>query len=266
MRRSTRYVTSSSAALALLFVEIGCWSSPTSSPTEAPTKPSTAAPGEMAERTLRGDAPFDLAFPTQTPPRRDAATNALLSACRARHPWCWLLLHVATSEKALEVGLADVPRYVNVAVTYTSSWREISCTEPSNPEPETFFDLELDQARVHEAELSMWVLTTELGVALHRCAPVGTDVYHRNSIEYALVVLGVRVKSLDHKPVIGMCSTHVFPAHTSRVSTGPDSEQLLDEAAGILTAHSVLDGQTRGSADQLPDDRCCKRPQERVNE
>ena len=109
MRRSTRYVTSSSAALALLFVAVGCWSSPTSSPAETPTKRPIDGPGEMAERTLRGDAPFDLAFPKQTPPRREAATTALLTACRARHhPSCWLLLHLATTESALEVGLADV--------------------------------------------------------------------------------------------------------------------------------------------------------------
>ena len=109
MRRSTRYVTSSSAVLALLFVEVACWSSPAPTPAEAPAKPSTERPGELAERTLRADAPFDLAFPNQVPPRRDVATNALLSACRAgHHPSCWLLLHVATSESALEVGLADV--------------------------------------------------------------------------------------------------------------------------------------------------------------
>jgi hypothetical protein len=109
MRRSTRYVTSSSAALALLFVEVGCWSSPTSSPAEALTRPPIAGPGEMAERTLRGDAPLDLTFPKQTPPRREGATNALLTACQAgHHPSCWLLLHVATTEDALQVGLADV--------------------------------------------------------------------------------------------------------------------------------------------------------------
>ena len=109
MRRWTRYVTSSSAALALLFVVIGCSSSPASSPAAAPAKPSREGPGEIAERTLRADAPFDLAFPTQTPPRRDVATNALLTACRdGHHPSCWMLLQVATSEDALEVGLADV--------------------------------------------------------------------------------------------------------------------------------------------------------------
>jgi hypothetical protein len=155
-----------------------------------------------------------------------------------------------------------VPRYVNVAVTYTSSWREISCTKPSNPEPETFFDLQLDEARMHETELSMRMLTTELGVTLHRRSPVGTDVDHRNPIEDALIVLGVCVESLDHEPLIGMCSTHVFPAHTSRVATASDCEQLLDEAAGVLSSRR----QTRGSADEQPSDRCCNIPQERVNE
>jgi hypothetical protein len=109
MRRSTRYVTSSSAALVLLFVEVGCWSSPTSTTAEAPTKLSTELSGELAERMLRADAPFDLAFPERTPPRRDVANNALLTACRAgHHPSCSILLHVATTEDALEVGLADV--------------------------------------------------------------------------------------------------------------------------------------------------------------
>jgi hypothetical protein len=108
MRRSTRYVTSSSAALALLIVVVGCWSSPPSSPPGAPTKPPPEQPGERAERALRGDAPFDLRFPEQTPPRRDVATEAVLAACRAaHHPSCWLLLQVATSQSALNVGFAD---------------------------------------------------------------------------------------------------------------------------------------------------------------
>jgi hypothetical protein len=108
MRRSTRYVTSSSAALALLFVVVGCWSSPPSDPRGPPTKPSPAPPGEQAERALRGDAPFDLRFPEQTPPRRDVATKAVLAACQAgHHPSCWLLLQMATSQSALDVGFAD---------------------------------------------------------------------------------------------------------------------------------------------------------------
>lgn len=109
MRHSSHYVTSSSAALALLFLEVGCWSSPASSPEGTPTKPLPEQPGAQAERTLRSDAPFDLTFPAQTPPRRDVATNALLAACRAgHHPSCWLLLQVATRESALRIGLADV--------------------------------------------------------------------------------------------------------------------------------------------------------------
>jgi hypothetical protein len=110
MKRSTPFATSSKATLAVLFVVVGCWSSsPTSSPAETSKKPAIEGPGEQAERTLRADAPFDLAFPEQTPPRRDAATKVLVTACRAgHHPSCWLLLHVASSESALEVGLADV--------------------------------------------------------------------------------------------------------------------------------------------------------------
>ena len=105
MRRSTRYVTSISVALTLLFGVVGCWSSPPSSPSGSPTKPPTETPGEQAERALRGDAPFDLRFPDQTPPRRDVATKAVLAACEARHPpSCWLLLQMATSPHALDVG------------------------------------------------------------------------------------------------------------------------------------------------------------------
>jgi hypothetical protein len=88
----------------------------------------------------------------------------------------------------------------------------------------------------------MWMLATELGVPLHRCPPVGTDVDDRNPIEDALVVLGVCVESFDNEPLIGMCSTHVFPAHVSRVGTAADNEQLLEEAAGVLTCARVLDG------------------------
>lgn len=95
-------------ALALLLAEVACWSSPPSPP-EIRTKPSIEGPGELAERTLREDAPFDLALPDKVPPRRHVASNALVTACRAgHHPSCWLLLHVATSESALEVGLVDV--------------------------------------------------------------------------------------------------------------------------------------------------------------
>ena len=86
---------------------VGCWSSPTN-PAETPSKPSSD-PGPQAERTLRADAPFDLALPGKEPPRRHAASNALVAACRAgHHSSCALLLHLATSESALEVGLADV--------------------------------------------------------------------------------------------------------------------------------------------------------------
>jgi hypothetical protein len=88
---------------------IGCSSPPASSAAEAPAKPSRETPGEIAERTLRTDAPFNLALPKETAPRRVAATNALLNACRdGHHPSCWMLLQVATNEDALQVGLADV--------------------------------------------------------------------------------------------------------------------------------------------------------------
>ena len=85
---------------------VGCWSS---KPADTPAKPPAETQGEIAERTLRADAPFELAYPSKPPPRRHAASAALVVACRAgHHRSCWLLLHIAATEAALEVGLRDV--------------------------------------------------------------------------------------------------------------------------------------------------------------
>lgn len=109
MRRSCRFATSNSVPLALALVVKGCWSSSAPTQTKGLANPRFEESGTQAEQTLRLDSPFDLAFPAQVPPQRDEATRALLTACRANHhPSCWLLLHVATSESALEVGLRDV--------------------------------------------------------------------------------------------------------------------------------------------------------------
>ena len=109
MSSSAHYVMSSSAALPLLLVALGCCASPPSRSSDVPTKPSSDRAGELAERTLREDAPFDLAFPEQTPPRRHAATAALVIACRAGHrPSCWLLLQMATSDDALRFAALEV--------------------------------------------------------------------------------------------------------------------------------------------------------------
>lgn len=129
-----------------------------------------------------------------------------------------------------------------MAVTYTSSWREISCTQTSNAKPEPFFDLQLDQARVHETELSLRVFATKRGVPLHRCTPVRARVDHGDPIEDTLIVLGMCIERLDNEPLIGMCNTHLCPAHISRVGTDSDSEQLLDEAEGVFASTSFLDG------------------------
>ena len=89
---------------------------------------------------------------------------------------------------------------------------------------------------MNETELSLRMFATKLGVPLHRCASVGADVDHRNPIEDALIILGACVEGLHHEPLIWMCSTHLCPAHSSRVGTDSDSEQLLDEAAGVSAA------------------------------
>src|SRR5688500_3483132 len=60
---------------------------------------------------LPGDpaTPSTPSAPRRVPPRGAVAAPALLAGGRARpHPSCGLLLHVATSQSALEVGLAAV--------------------------------------------------------------------------------------------------------------------------------------------------------------
>lgn len=100
MKPSIRFITSSCALL------VACWSS---KPVDAPAKSLTEDPAEIALRTLRSDAPFDLAFPSKPPPRRHAASAAAVTACRAgHHPSCWLLLHIATTDAAFDVGFKDV--------------------------------------------------------------------------------------------------------------------------------------------------------------
>lgn len=50
----------------------------------------------------------------------------------------------------------------------------------------------------------------------------------------AMVVLGVCIEDLDHEPLIGMCITHLGPAHASTLVVAADIEQLLATAAGVL--------------------------------
>jgi hypothetical protein len=69
---------------------------------------------------------------------------------------------------------------------------------------------------VHEAELAMRMQSTKLRVALHRCPAIDAGVDHSNAIDDATIVLGARVQSLDHEPLIGMSVTHVRPAHAPR--------------------------------------------------
>ena len=86
---------------------------------------------------------------------------------------------------------------------------------------------------MHETELAV-----RLGVSLHRRTPVSANVDHRNSIDDALIILRVCVECFDHEPLIWMCITHLCPAHTSRVGTESDSEQLLGgESAGKRDMH-----------------------------
>ena len=86
---------------------------------------------------------------------------------------------------------------------------------PSETEPETFFDVQFDVARMREAELPNRMLATKLAIALHRCTAIWADLNHGDSIDDTMVVLGMRGKSLDHEPVFGESSTHLSPTHAS---------------------------------------------------
>jgi hypothetical protein len=108
---------------------------------------------------------------------------------------------------------------------------------------------------MHEAELTMGVLAPELGIALHCCAAVNAMIDHRDPIVDAMVVLGVCIERFDHEPLIGMCITHLRPAHASTVVAAADIEQLLATAAG------VLDGSIDGSIQKITigtDPKSCK--------
>lgn len=91
---------------------------------------------------------------------------------------------------------------------------------------------------MYETELSMRMLAAQLGIPLHRRASVRAHVDHCDPIKYALIILGVCVERFHYEPLIAMCSTHLFPAHTSRVGIDSDSEQLLDEAAGRFASRA----------------------------
>lgn len=80
----------------------------------------------------------------------------------------------------------------------------------------------------------MRVLAPELAIALHCCAAVHALVDYRDPIVDAMVVLGVCIERLDHEPLIGMCITHLGPAHASTLVVAADIEQLLATAAGVL--------------------------------
>jgi hypothetical protein len=97
---------SSSAALLLL---VACSSVTPATPTEANEYRPADDVGERAEQVLRSDAPFDLRLPGAKHPRRQAANDALVVACRAgHHPSCRTLLVMATSEDALAAAASDV--------------------------------------------------------------------------------------------------------------------------------------------------------------
>ena len=75
----------------------------------------------------------------------------------------------------------------------------------------------------------MRMQATKLGMALHRRPAIDADIDHRDAIDDATIILGARVQSLDHEPLIGMSITHVGPAHGPTVRAGADRGQLSDQ-------------------------------------
>jgi len=91
---------------------------------------------------------------------------------------------------------------------------------------------------VYEAEFSMWVLVSQLAIALHRRPTIRADVDHSDPIQDATIVRGMRIQSLDHEPLIRMSSAHLGPEHVFTLPADRGREQLLDSsgerAAGAL--------------------------------
>lgn len=66
---------------------------------------------------------------------------------------------------------------------------------------------------MHETELPLRVLPSQLAIAAKRSGAVRADLQHRDPIEDASVRLGVGLQRLDHQPVVGMGRTDIRPAH-----------------------------------------------------
>ena len=112
---------------------------------------------------------------------------------------------VSTSTFAISI---ETPEYVSVAVTNARSRRNVSCTQPPDPQPQTFFELELGLARVYETELAMRMLATKLAVSFHCGTAIRADLHDANAIEDAVVVRAVRLERFNDEPPVG-CAARI---------------------------------------------------------
>jgi hypothetical protein len=92
----------------------------------------------------------------------------------------------------------------------------LSCTQTSDTQPESLFELELGLVGVDEAKFTLRMIAAKLAVALHRGSTIRTDFYDCDAIENAVVVLAVRLECLDDEPLIGMSRADFTPQHDSR--------------------------------------------------
>lgn len=121
----------------------------------------------------------------------------------------------------------DTPEYVSVAVTNASSWRNVSCTKPPDPQPQPFLELELGLAGVHEAKLAMRMLAAKLAVSLHCRTTIRAHLDDPNTIEDTVVVRAVRFECFNDEPLVGMCRADLAPPHAMTLAGRCDSGQFF---------------------------------------
>ncbi|HEX5063305.1 MAG TPA: hypothetical protein VFV99_28205 [Kofleriaceae bacterium] len=144
---------------------------------------------------------------------------------------------------------------MSVAVTNARSCRNVSCTKPPNPQPQTLLELELRLTRVHEAELTVRMRAAKLAVSLHRGSTVRADLDDPNTIEDAVVVRAVRFERFNDEPLVRMCRADLAPPHAMTLAGCCDTGQFLAvaaEAAGRLRGSSSSVGHQDTFAAQAP--------------
>ena len=178
--------------------------------------------------------------------RRSVSIGLTYTPASAARSALMIVLAAPVSTSTFVIWI-DTPEYVSVAVTNARSCRKVSCTQPPDPQPQPFFELEFGLARVHEAELAVRMLATKLPVSLHRCSTVGARLDDPNAIEDAAVVRAVRLECLDNEPLVGMRRADLAPPHAMTLTGDCDSGQFLDRADRRLRVDLRIPRRASGS-------------------